>query len=487
MDLSCSRPVGDPTTVIDVCDRDEQDDFLFPLTTNISWFTRNSERRVLPFSPVVQEFAFRGEAKFGSVFQFEIGNVRTCDLLTGIMLQVKLNHWLPNYILENLKTGAYVYKDLSDAWFYANSMGTILVKEASLNLEDHTIEKVNGTFTNIFSALYPDLNTQFGISTDAYGYVSIPDLVKWNPKRAYPTEKGWISCLLPFSFLRERLRSTFPLVAVKDGTVRVNLSLRPFSECVRKYDGKRVYCDDTPLGKTFTFLDTRVNPPKEVTYKVSNAVPEFDSVRLVTYGLVVDGLYRKAMMHTPFDRLFRTLQSFQFDEPTKYTKIPDKDNTLKVVLPLECNGPVEEILWVLRRKAVRNNNEWTNFSAVLETEYDPVYTPFVPLLVDAAIQIDGENIVEGSEMFFRHHIGKVHKGGIVPYKGFIYGYSFAKNPGTHDPSGWFNASRTNDVRIRFTIKPPGGLLDLDWEIFVYVVGLNWIKFQEGIASLVYSS
>ena len=29
-------------------------------------------------------------------------------------------------------------------------------------------------------------------------------------------------------------------------------------------------------------------------------------------------------------------------------------------------------------------------------------------------------------------------------------------PGKHDPSGWFNASRANDVRLRLRLSPPGG-------------------------------
>jgi hypothetical protein len=489
MNLSCTRPLGDATTILDICDRDEQDDYLFPLTTNKTWFTNDFERRVLPFSPIVQEFPFRGDATFGSHFQFEVGSVKACDLLLGVMLQVRLRHWLPEWIRDLLKSGQIVYKDASDAWFYANSMGTILVKETELCLEDHTIEKFGSDFTQVFTNVFPDMNTQFGIATDALGQVSLPRLKNWDPRRSFPTEKGWISCILPFSFQREKMRSSFPLVSVKEGGVRIRFKLRPFHECVRSARGVRQSIYETPLGKTFTFTDLRggENPP-EFSYTVpQNTSLQFDSVRLVTYGVVVDGEFRKALMHKPFDRLYRDVQTFVFDEPKKYVLIPGENNQIHVQVPLECNGPIEEILWIVRRKGVETNNEWVNYSSVLESEYDPVFNPLDSLLVATAIQIDGKTIVDEKEDYFRHCLAKAHKGGIVGYRRFIYGYSFAKNPGEHNPSGWFNSSRTTDVRARFTIQPPGGIGDVDWEIVVFAIGMNWVRFESGIANRVYNS
>ena len=54
------RPAGDITTLLDLTDRDLQDNQYFPLTSQVSWFARNSDRRFTPFSPVVQDFQYRG-------------------------------------------------------------------------------------------------------------------------------------------------------------------------------------------------------------------------------------------------------------------------------------------------------------------------------------------------------------------------------------------------------------------------------------------
>ena len=91
-------------------------------------------------------------------------------------------------------------------------------------------------------------------------------------------------------------------------------------------------------------------------------------MRLVTYGNVIEGKFRNALLRTPFDRLYRDIQSFRFTEPAKYGATVSSVDTVTVTLPLECNGPVEELFWFVRRKAVNQNNEWTNYSRVLESQ-----------------------------------------------------------------------------------------------------------------------
>ena len=59
------RPLGDTTTLIDLADRDEMDNQLFPLDAEKSWFSRTASRRVLPFTPVLQEFITKGTLDFG--------------------------------------------------------------------------------------------------------------------------------------------------------------------------------------------------------------------------------------------------------------------------------------------------------------------------------------------------------------------------------------------------------------------------------------
>jgi hypothetical protein len=161
-------------------------------------------------------------------------------------------------------------------------------------------------------------------------------------------------------------------------------------------------------------------------------------------------------------------------------------DTIQVQLPLEVNHPMEEILWFVRRKATANNNEWTNYSAVMSAEYDSVFNPLRPLLQNAIIQLNGIELINQEEQWFRQHISLAHRGGVTAYNSFIYGYSFAKNPGDHQPSGTANASRLQTVRLTLDISPPGGIYEQDWEVKVFVVTLQWLRFQNGLANKMYT-
>ena len=484
---SSTRPIGDRTTILDVADRDDMDDLLFPLDATNSYFTRNEGRRVLPFSTSVQEFIPKGTTGFGGTLVFEIGSVASCDILLGLSLQIKLGHWLSSDVLNKLLKREWQYVNPSTSWSYANSLGTTLIQRADFMLDDQILETIDGDFTNVASLLFADINQQYGLAYDALGrmpfssLLTMPaDLAKYPSIGIYPTDNGIITCVLPFSFQRTILRSGFPLASCKQGTLRVSITLRPFSECVRRLNGTRDSCDQTPLGLPFVFKET-VAPHTTHTIVASTLIPAFQDTRLITYGAMIGGKLRKALIHAPFDRLFRQLSFFSFDQPMKYASIVN-EGSISLQLPLEINHPIEEIIWVIRRKDVATNNEWTNYSAVLQREFDPQYVPLSDLLIKAELQVNGEALVSGDARYFRREISAVHRGGIVAYNNYVHGYSFAKKPGDQDPTGWFNASRTTDVRLRIDV-----VAGHEFEVLLWTTNINWVRFQNGIANLVFTT
>jgi hypothetical protein len=497
MNLNSSRPLGDSTTVLDLADRDEMDDDMFPLTATKSWFTRDSSRRYLNFSPVIQEFVHKGSAEFGGRLVFEIGAVKACDLLFTVALQVRLGHWLPDNVVEALQCGTYTYVNPDTAWYYANGLGMAMIAKAEFMLDDQVLETVDGDFSNCFGLLFSDINTQFGAGIDAFARVPIQELnpSTYSETRVFPTTNGFISAILPFSFQRIRLRNGFPLASCREGTVRVAITLRPFNECVRIANGIRTGCNDTPLGKVFTFNTGGV--PATVNVTASSTVPQFADARLVTYGMMVDGKLRKAMIHAPFDRMYRELQTFRFTEPKKYVVNTPSNGVVRLQFPIEVNGPIEEFIWFIRRKATAVNNEWTNYSNRVESEIfaanSDIYYPLQSMLVSANIQVNGISIIQAEGEFFRREVAKRHRGGIIAYSAFVYGYSFAQNPGRQNPSGWMNASRSSDVRIRMDIRPPPpdindpDTMNMEFEVCIFSLAMNWVRFENGIVNKVFSS
>jgi hypothetical protein len=583
------RPLGDITTLLDLTNRDLQENDLFPLKSEITWFTRDTERRVLAFSPTLQEIPLRGPGAFGQRFSFDLGSILVGDIMLGTALQIRLDHWLDPQTQLLYETGRLTYTQPALAWEYANSLGTSIIQQAELEIDGKTMETIDGDFIHTFSTLYPEYNTQVGIAYDHLGRISIPRLVnQQRAPRLYPTEDGILNCILPFFYMRTKMQSGLPMTAAREGIVKIHITLRPFQECVRQMRGFRDTCTSTPLDTSFALTSKSSNwaydstlrtgtwdivprmnltyvqgtsirrwnysavtgrgswdnqPPLNLTYATTStwsgtawspSVPSFDftytnpadgaayawtaatatwspsrptfsfqygtnliessignwsyaspplrSVQLLTYGAIVQGEFRQRMLRQPFELMHREVQTFYFDEPLKYAigKRNEAD-TIRIQLPLEANHPMEEIIWFVRRKGVSDNNAWTNFTSVMESEWNAAKAE-QPLLQNAILQANGVTICDADEQYYRQLIARSHRGGMAAYSSFVYGYPFARLPGEHQPSGTFNASRVNSLRLTLDVKPPGGVLDANWEVKVFCIAINWLRFENGIAN-----
>lgn len=589
------KAMGPITTLLDLTNRDLQENDIFPIRSEITWFTRDQNRRLLSFTPVVQETALRGPAAFGQRFTFDLGSIQIGDLLLGTALQIRLDHWLDPQTQNIYAAGKINYEDRAAAWEYANSLGSAIIQLAELEIDGKTLETIDGDFIHTFSSLFAEYNTQFGIAYDHLGQTTIKRLIDtMRPPNLFPIENGNLNCILPFFFMRSRLQEALPMIAIREGNVKIHITLRPFDQCVRQMRGYRDTCTSVPppVPTNFTFSSctwtytpailsgtwdifprysftitqgntnynwnysvetqrgrwvntpttpftvaplynwnptgagswTPIPPIFNIAYEAqaqlgrfyywdgvpqawrsgpldagkpafaftygdngwkssvgdwSVAAPPFKSVQLLTYGAIVDGSYRSKMLYEPFEILHRQVQTFSFDEPLKYS-VGKRQDTIRVQLPLEANHPIEEIIWFIRRKGASMNNEWTNYSSVLESEW--LTRAKTPMLQNAIIQVNGTSLCDADEQFYRESIASAHRGGYAAYSRFIYGYSFGKTPGEHQPSGSMNASRLNALRLVLDVTPPGGINDAQWEVKVFCIGMNWLRFENGLAN-----
>lgn len=480
------RPGGDITTLLDIAPRDMQDNQYTPLSSEKTWWLPDHARRTRPFSLTVQQFAVRGPTGFGQHFTFDLGSVSAGDILFSTVLEIDLSHWLDDTTLLRFEAGRALYAAGSDPWFYANSLGTVILEKATLEIGDQIIETVDGDFLNVASLLMADLNGQFGVAADGIGRAPLASLTRTPIYRPYPTTRNSIYIPLPFFFQRVKLQEALSLLACRDGTVRINVNLRPFAECVRRLRGRRSCLTDTPLNQAIGVQYLTAGVQTARTIQTSVAAPTFKKIQLITYGAVIDGEIRQRMLREPFEQLIRVCQTFYFSEPLKYATNKTAGDIIQVQLPLEANHPMEEIIWFVRRKATHNNNEWTNYSAVTSPELDSTFNPLRPLLHNAIIQLNGTELVNQEEQWFRQHIALAHKGGAAAFNAFVYGYSFAKKPAEHQPSGTANASRLQSLRLTLDVVPPGGAYEQDWEVKVFVITLQWIRYQNGIANMMYT-
>jgi len=312
-----------------------------------------------------------------------------------------------------------------------------------------------------------------GIGTDGIG--APPQLTQTRP---FPTTDRNLYIPLPFFFTRIKLKEALPLLAWREGSVRIHITLRPFHECVQIISGSRTCVTDVPLGLMNTLQGGG-------QIRSSATIPQFKKISLITQAANTDGIMRQKILRQPFEILRRDVATFYFEEPLKYATNKTSSDTITVQLPLELNHPMEEIIWFIRRKGTHLNNEWTNYSSVLALEYDPVFNPRGPLLKSASLQFNGVEIVNSDEQFFRRTISTAHKSSASAYFSYIYGYSFAKNPGQHQPSGTLNASRLQTIRLTLNVASPASN-DL-WEVKVFVIGLQWLRFQNGMANQMFQN
>lgn len=507
------RPRGDITTVLDLTDRDSQDNTYFPLDATASWFHRESSRVVHPTALSVQEFVQRGPAEWGAKCTFELNALNVGDLLQSAILQIQLGSWYNATTLKRLYAGEITPNtssfvgaggDPSAFWTFANSLGTSIVEYAELVVGDQTVERITGEFIRAWYNLYTDINSLTGISVDAVGAVPVATLSSalglntlLSARRPYPTEDGVLFCALPFFFLRTRLAEVFPLLSCNEGQVRIDVKLRPFTEVVRRVVGWRTACDQTPLGAVVPF--------KEVT-GFQNAVPTatlsqppaFRDFRLVTCAALLSGSVRQLYLRQPFEQMIKVVQTFHFEEPLKYVVSKGSANvdTVEIQLPLELNHPVAELVWVFRRKAVVVNNEWANFGPA--TEYESAVGRVYPAWLEhATLRVNGSEVVSAEGDWFREHIASRHRGGHVAYAAHMYGYSFAVTPEDHSPSGTGNMSRASSVALRMRVRtpivtalPPAATFDAatrsGWEVHVFAVHYNWMRFQNGMGARLFT-
>ena len=467
------RSGGDITTLLDLTPRDFQDNHMFPLSADKTWWLPDSTRRLEPFSISVQELPFRGPTSFGQRFTFDVKSIGCGDLLLNTVLNIELGHWLDDTTLLLMESGKFSLK--SDFWTYVENLGSIIIEKAELEIGDSTIETIDGDFLNTYFLLQ-DPNKQFGVGVDGLG--TTPP----SQTRPFPTTDRRIYVPLPFFFSRIQVKEALPVLACREGSIRIHITLRPFHECVKIQGKARTCSTDTPLGLDNEFDNFLNSVQINQTVRSSSIIPQFKRISLITQAANTDGLIRQKILKQPFELLIRTVSTFYFEEPLKYATNKSFD-TVTVQLPLELNHPMEEIIWFVRRKGTHLNNEWTNYSNVLDLDYDPIYNPRGPLVKSASLQMNGVEIVNSDEQFFRRNIGTSHEGGSYSYFRYIYGYTFSNNPGKHQPSGTLNASRLQTVRLTLQTNA----ISDTWEVKVFVLSLQWLRFQNGMANQMFQN
>ena len=475
-----SKPVGELKKLVSLVDRSAFDEFVFPKSSEHTVF-QNDFKPYHNFTNETAIWTFSGSPAWGQRITFSVPWPWQGDFLNWVTLRLKPFSWLSLEAQRRIGPEQGDWEPLDPASFYiwANSLGTISIQKAELEVNGIIVEQFSGDWLNVWNKTMKTVTSAIAFDDAIYG-----SRTQTTKNNFIVSDDGYVYCYLPFMFSKFR-NTAFPLLSCKGpDSIRIHITLRPFREVIRKLTN-RLDCDETPCGKTFQIRDYSFPFRKFETVNINREVPAFLTADLVCGVSNIDGELRKAYIETPHELMLNPLTETVFATPLKYAVNTSAGETIKVQLPLTtANGPLRQLLFFIRRKDVSKFNDWNNYSAQMVDEVDPVWNPERPLLQNAQLQVGTAIWADEGEAWWRITPNLLLPGGIRGSGNYIYGYNFASDPAKFAPTGSLNSSRV-DLRLNLTVAPPGGAADGEWSVHVFLVGVNWLRFQNGLANMMF--
>jgi len=505
------KPVGEMKRLVSLIDRGDADAFFYPQDTDNTVFQPDFK----PYHNFTQEtieLPYTGAATWGQRITFTLPFPWLGDCLNWVAIRFNPESWLPGDAIQGLQQpvpNRWTYNDIPGTWTWAAALGSSGIQLVEMEVNGIVIEQWSGDWIDVWQKLFLDTSRSAGWRDSITGSHNTNVLSSNTQQPAaekviyldnqnerinvaqfdanatvLPTEDGEVYAYFPFWFARRR-NAAFPLASIEGENVRFHITFRPFKEVIRRVL-QPINCDETMLGQQIVLTNNDISIPENYTVMLPGVQPNFTRAVLVCGFTHLEGELRKAYIHNAHEYLIEPVITLPFNEPLKYLiGVPDGD-TITISLPLEAaNGPVRGLVWFLRRKAVRRFNSWTNYGAYLEDEVDPIYKPQRSLMTRATLRVGSVVWADHDENWWRARGAIAYPGGIQTYNSFIYAYNFAQEPNKFGPSGSINTSRA-EMRLDLTVLQPTGVDDKEWEVQVFILSHNWLRFQNGLAELVFT-
>lgn len=507
----------DVKRLVDLVARGPPDNDFYPTHAGETMFRRewDTYHNVVP---EITEVGYQGNAAWGQRITIPLRRTEIGDLLSWVALRIRPQSWMGPSLEAKINSGAWDYQDVSGAWMWAASLGTIAIANVELQVGDSIVEQWPGEWMDVWSRTALDAGRSSAWDADLYGQLpvwALRDVGRPAWTTISPTEDGYIYCWLPLGFFR-RPRLAFPLVAIGDDMdIRLNVNFRPFSEVVRRRAVPLKFPGEVPLGEQITLLDQTGPTPVPYVYTLPAVQPPFEDMTVLAGAVQLEDPLRAAYMNQPFEMLYEPVTYQQFDTTnaaaaqvfhsgTNLTK-RNGGATLQQSLPLLLNGPIRELTFMLRRKNVWRWNEWTNYGALPEDKLITTITPGptgsndvrvphqTPMLYRAKLWGGNAAWQDDTEQWWRGNYGLACRGGVRAAGGMVYGFMFGMAANTDaeelQPMPTFNASRS-DLRLDIWVTPPapegpsGCETDDEhsWDVHVFAVGYNWMRYVNGLVA-----
>lgn len=425
----------------------------------ITWF-KMVYRRYTNFAIESQSIYFDGDPDFGKRLTCTIP--RKGDLLGPLVLEVTL----PEVRLADGTTPSN-----GTLAAYVNSLGHALIEEISVEIGEQEIDKQTGEWMEIWSELSVPSGQRNGFNAMIYRYDgTIPLPTTYPPDTNAVSingtyQYGAVKLYIPLQFWFNKNPGLYlPLLAMQYHPVRINLKLRSLEQLVYTAGPLNTNqgCTTSPQVQKTKIIDLRM------------------------YGdyIHLDVEERRRFVANTHEYLIEQIQY------TSKVSIPAATST--AIIPIEFNHPVRELVWVLQRDVMEGYNEWFNYSS---TSLQEVGTRR-DILQQAVLQLDGYDRFEIRDAGYFRLMQPFQYHSNVPINQFIYCYCFALKPEELQPSGSFNASRIDSIKLQIALRPdpPVGLAVTDpnyvpnrgnSHIRIYATNHNILRVVNGFAGLLF--
>jgi hypothetical protein len=482
--------------LVDLVDRGPEDDLFYPKESNNTIFHREFK----PYHNVVPELVeigYQGTAAWGGRITVTLTRKDSGDMLQWLCVRLQPESWLGEYD-NRIRSGLWGYDNPESAWMWAASLGSIAIAKVEFEIGDALVESWPGEWMDIWSRTWLDGGRCATWDADMYAQMPhgvLRDLTRPAWTTIQPTEDGYVYCWLPLCLLK-RPSTAFPLVAMGEQEVRVNIFFRPFSEVVRRKAVPRKTPCEVPMGETIIINDNTGLTPVPFSITVPRVIPGFEDVTILVGVAQTEDPLRSEYMRMPRELLYEPVKYAYFDITESLCAPSPVGQNLTLSFPLkEFNGPLREIVFFLRRKGVWQFNEWTNYGALADNDFYPQFETVVgytipqqPILVSAQLYVGNAIWRDETENWWRLEYGLDHTGGVRLPSGFVYGTVFGQgahwNPEDIQPAATVNASRA-PLSLTLTMQAPlpvaGNTYVGGWDVHVFGIGVNWMRFQSGMA------
>jgi hypothetical protein len=388
---------------------------------------------------------FIGNATFGQKVYCQL------DRIGDLVHQTFLHVTLPELY-------QYYYYDTDNKlveYYWVNSIGHALIKIIEIEIGGVVIDRQYGIWMEIWMELttptekQQGLNEMIGRSESSVNYDNNMELDLYIPLR--------------FWFCRN-IGLALPLIALQAQEVRINLTIRQFSELVVSSNGLPPPADminDIEIQKCCLEVDyIFLEDTERKLFAKTEHQYLIDQVQVYATSLTSNGLRQDPT------------------NPTVMERIPDLNQNIY----FNFNNPVKELIWVIQNKTVLaqypyGGNEWFNFSTEPYTSGNK--TGLDPI-VEGKILFEGQDLFDmKTSKYFRD---------VIPYQrhtkvpnNFIYVYSFSLNPEEFQPSGSCNFSRIDNQQLYLKISDKL----IDPIITIFATNYNILNIAGGMGGIEY--